>query len=167
MWEKTKAGGFLNAKRMPLQAHEDIMVFYRKLPTYNPQMTEGKPYVKKAVSNGDGNNYGKFDRVGKVNINEGVRYPRSVIKISNDNHNSLHPTQKPVALFQWLIETYTNEGFIILDNCMGSGTTAVAATISGRKWIGFETEPKYIEIANKRLESIYNEMEDQKLLGEE
>ncbi len=73
IWEKTKAGGFLNAKRMPLQAHEDILVFYKKLPTYNPQMIEGKPYTKKAVTNGDGKNYGKFDRVGTVNINDGTR----------------------------------------------------------------------------------------------
>ena len=81
IWEKTKAGGFLNAKRMPLQAHEDIIVFYKKLPTYNPQMGTGKPYTKKAITNGDGKNYGKFNRVGTVNINDGLRLPRSVIKI--------------------------------------------------------------------------------------
>ena len=86
IWEKTKAGGFLNARRMPLQAHENISVFYKKLPTYNPQMEIGKPYIKKAVTNGDGKNYGKFDRVGEVAVNEGTRFPRSVIKISNDNH---------------------------------------------------------------------------------
>ena len=109
VWEKTKAGGFLNAKKMPLQAHEDILCFYSKLPTYNPQFGVGKPYTKKAVTNGDGNNYGKFDRVGQVAVNDGTRCPRSVIKFSNDNHGSLHPTQKPVALIEYLIKTYTNE----------------------------------------------------------
>ena len=75
IWEKTKAGGFLNARRMPLQAHEDILVFYKKLPTYNPQMEEGKSYIKKAVTNGDGSNYGKFERIGQVNVNNGERFP--------------------------------------------------------------------------------------------
>jgi len=154
IWEKTKAGGFLNAKRMPLQAHEDIAIFYKKLPTYNPQMESGKPYIKKAVTNGDGRNYGKFDRVGIVNANEGQRYPRSVIKISNDNHNSLHPTQKPVELFEWLIKTYTNVGETVLDNCMGSGTTAVAAINTKRNYIGFELDTTYWEIANNRIQDI-------------
>ena len=152
IWEKTKAGGFLNAKRMPLQAHEDILVFYKKLPTYNPQMNKGEPYVKKAVTNGDGKNYGKFDRVGTVNVNEGLRYPRSVIKISNDNHGSLHPTQKPIELFEWLIKTYTNECETVLDNCMGSGTTAIACINTNRKYIGFELDDNYCEIAQNRIE---------------
>src|SRR5574344_1311528 len=152
IWEKTKAGGFLNAKRMPLQAHEDIAVFYKKLPTYNPQMENGKPYVKKAVTNGDGRNYGKFDRVGTTNVNKGLRYPRSVIKISNDNHGSLHPTQTPVELFEWLIKTYTNEGETVLDNCMGSGTTAVACLNTNRKYIGFELDKEYFDVATKRIE---------------
>ena len=104
IWEKTKAGGFLNANRMPLQSHEDILVFYKKLPVYNPQMQEGKPYVKKAVTNGDGGNYGKFERVGTTNVNQGKRFPKSVITISNDNHNSLHKTQKPTELFEYLIK---------------------------------------------------------------
>ena len=110
IWEKTKAGGFLNARRMPLQAHENISIFYKKIPIYNPQMEIGKPYTKKSVTNGDGKNYGKFDRVGKTAVNDGTRFPRSVIKISNDNHKSLHPTQKPVALCEYLIKTYTNDG---------------------------------------------------------
>ena len=158
VWEKTKAGGFLNARRMPLQAHEDILVFYKKLPTYNPQMSEGKPYVKKAVSNGDGKNYGKFDRVGQINVNEGTRFPRSVIKFSNDNHNSLHPTQKPVDLLEYLIKTYTNEGDVVLDSCMGSGSTGVAALNCERKFIGIELDPNYFAIAERRInkkEDIY------------
>lgn len=154
IWEKTKAGGFLNSRRMPLQAHEDILVFYKKLPTYNPQMEEGKPYVKKAVTNGDGKNYGKFDRVGQVNINNGERFPRSVIKISNDNHKSVHPTQKPVALCEWLIKTYSNEGEVILDNTMGSGSTGVASMNTHRKFIGIELDPQYFEIAEKRIQDV-------------
>jgi site-specific DNA-methyltransferase (adenine-specific) len=151
IWEKTKAGGFLNAKRMPLQAHEDIIVFYKKLPTYNPQMTVGKPYTKKSVTNGDGKNYGNFDRVGTVKVNDGVRYPRSVIKIANDNHGSLHPTQKPVALFEYLIKTYTNEGDLVLDNCIGSGTTGVACKKTNRSFIGIELDENYFNIAKERI----------------
>lgn len=151
IWEKTKAGGFLNARRMPLQAHENISVFYKKLPVYNPQMEAGKPYIKKAVTNGDGKNYGKFDRVGEIAVNEGTRFPRSVIKISNDNHKSLHPTQKPVELLEWLIRTYTNENETILDNCMGSGSTGVACVNTNRKFIGIELDNTYFEIAKERI----------------
>jgi len=155
--DKVLTSGFLNAAKMPLRSHEDIMVFYKKLPTYNPQMVEGKSYIKKAITNGDGKNYGKFDRVGTININKGMRYPRSVIKISNDNHGSLHPTQKPVALFEYLIKTYTNKGEIVLDNCMGSGTTAIACMNTKRNYIGFEWCPDdphdtYFKLANKRIE---------------
>ena len=153
-WEKTKAGGFLNAKRMPLQAHEDILVFYKKLPTYNPQFEEGKPYTKKAVTNGDGRNYGNFDRVGQVSVNDGKRYPRSVVKFSNDNHGSLHPTQKPVALMEYLIKTYTQEGETVLDFVMGSGTTGKMALINNRKFIGIEKDAGYFEIAKQRIEEV-------------
>lgn len=153
VWEKTKAGGFLNAKRMPLQAHENISIFYKKLPTYNPQMEQGKPYTKKAVTNGDGNNYGKFNRVGQVHRNNGERFPRSVIKISNDNHKSLHPTQKPVALLEYLIKTYTHESETVLDNCMGSGSTGVACKNLNRKFIGIELDENYFNIAKERIEN--------------
>ena len=154
IWEKTKAGGFLNARRMPLQAHENISVFYKKLPVYNPQMEAGKPYIKKAVTNGDGKNYGKFDRVGEVAVNEGTRFPRSVIKISNDNHKSLHPTQKPIELLEWLIYTYTNKNETVLDNCMGSGSTGVACKNLNRKFIGIELDDTYYEIAKNRINGV-------------
>lgn len=154
IWEKTKAGGFLNARRMPLQSHENISVFYKKLPTYNPQMESGKPYIKKAVTNGDGKNYGKFDRVGETVVNKGTRFPRSAIKISNDNHKSLHPTQKPVELLEWLIRTYTNENEIVLDNCMGSGSTGVACVNTNRKFIGIELDSKYFDVAKRRIEAL-------------
>lgn len=151
IWEKTKAGGFLNANKMPLQAHEDILIFYKKLPTYNPQFEDGTPYIKKNVSNGDGGNYNKFDRIGNIQINDGKRYPRSVIKFSNDNHESLHPTQKPVEIMEYLIKTYTNEGEIVLDFCFGSGTTAVACLNTNRNFIGMEKDKIYFEKAQKRI----------------
>ena len=151
VWEKTKAGGFLNARRMPLQAHEDISVFYKKLPTYNPQMEAGKAYVKRAVTNGDGGCYGKFDRVGQTNINNGTRFPRSVLRFSNDNHNSIHKTQKPVPLLEYLIKTYTNEGETVLDNCMGSGSTGVACVNTNRNFIGIELKREYFDIAEERI----------------
>lgn len=151
VWEKTKAGGFLNANRMPLVAHEEIAVFYKKLPNYFPQFEEGKPYIKKAVTNGDGNNYGKFERIGTVNVNEGKRYPRSVIRFSNDNHGSLHPTQKPVELLEYLIKTYTNKNDIVLDNTMGVASTGVACINTNRKFIGYELDEKYFGIGKNRL----------------
>jgi len=152
IWEKTKAGGFLNAKRMPLQAHEDIVVFYKKLPTYNPQFEIGKPYIKKCVTNGDKGNYGTFERTGQTNVNNGKRFPRSVIKISNDNHKSLHRTQKPLKLMEYLIKTYSNENDLVLDNCMGSGTTCLAAKNLNRQFIGIEKEKEYYDICIKRLQ---------------
>ena len=151
IWEKTKAGGFLNANRMPLQAHEDITIHYKKLPTYNPQKEPGKPYIKKSITNGDGGNYGRFERKGIVKINKGERYPRSVIKIPNDNHGSLHPTQKPVALMEYLIKTYTNENETVLDFTCGSGTTGVACKNTNRNFIGIEKDLEYFKIAEKRI----------------
>jgi len=151
IWKKTKAGGFLNAKRMPLQSHEDILVFYKRLPVFNPQMIAGKPYTKRAVTNGDGRNYGKFNRVGEISVNSGTRYPTSIIEVSNDNHNSLHPTQKPVALFEYLIKTYTNEGDLVLDNCAGSFTAAIASENLKRNWICIEKEAEYCAIGEKRI----------------
>ena len=152
IWQKESGTGFLNAKKMPLKDHENILVFYKSLPTYNPQFTEGKPYVCKQGSGSDNWNYGS-SHGGSVTVNEGVRYPKTVIKFNRDKDKH-HPTQKPVDLFRYLIRTYTNPGEVVLDNCMGSGTTAVAATLEGRNWIGFETEREYVEIANKRLDSL-------------
>ena len=157
-WEKTKAGGFLNAKRMPLQAHEDILVFYKKLPTYNPQFEEGKPYTKKAVTNGDGRNYGNFDRVGQVSVNEGKRYPRSVVKFSNDNHGSLHPTQKPVPLLDYLIKTYTQEGETVLDFTAGSMSTAIACINTNRKGIMIEKDEHYFKVGSDRVAQALQEV---------
>lgn len=152
IWHKTKAGGFLNANRMPLQAHEEVMVFYRKLPTYNPQMTAGKPYERLHVNDGTSDNYGQFERIGKRIHNSGERYPRSVITVSNSNYRSLHPTAKPTPLLEYFIRTYTQPDDVVLDMCMGSGTAGVAALNTSRKFIGIELDQSYFEIARAQIE---------------
>ena len=148
IWEKSKTVGFLNANRMPLRCHEDILVFYKALPTFNPQKTPGKPY-KHLESKKHSTNYNKVDRVKTINTT-GERNPTSVIKISNEI-NTFHPTQKPVALIEYLIKTYSNEGDTILDNCMGSGTAGVASKNLNRKFIGIEKNPEYYNEAVKRI----------------
>lgn len=149
IWEKEQGTGFLNAKKMPLKSHENILIFYKKLPTYNPQMRTGfKPYV--AVRNTATSNYGKqIDSV--TTISNGERYPLSVLKFKRDK-DRIHPTQKPVALMEYLIKTYTNEGDLVLDNCMGSGTTGVACVSLNRNFIGIELDDKYFWIAKERIE---------------
>lgn len=151
VWEKSKATGYLNAKKQPMRAHEDIVIFYKKQPKYNPQMTIGKPYDKgKAVR--DAEQYGKQTKAVHVKNEEGTRYPRSVIYFKTaEDEGKFHPTQKPVALYEYLIRTYSNEGDTILDPCMGSGTTGVAAMNTNRKFIGIEKEEKYFNIAKNRL----------------
>lgn len=153
IWEKTQPTGFLNAKKMPLRNHEDICIFYKKLPTYNPQMSTGhERKVSKAehkVGCKSTTDYGEY---GLTTYDSTERYPKSVWKFAKDIQKSaLHPTQKPVALIEELIKTYTNEGEIILDSCMGSGTTGVAAKNLGRRFIGIEKEEKYFEIAKERI----------------
>jgi site-specific DNA-methyltransferase (adenine-specific) len=155
IWEKDRASGHLNAKKAPMKAHENVLVFYKKLPTYHPQMTMGhKPSNTSGKRKKETTNYGKFENL--ITGGQTTRYPRSVQKFNvvNSQHGIVHPTQKPVALFEYLIRTYTDENDIVLDNCMGSGTTAVAALNTDRKFIGFETEPAYIEIANKRIDDL-------------
>jgi site-specific DNA-methyltransferase (adenine-specific) len=153
IWEKTKAGQFLNAKRKPLEAHEVVSVFYKNFPKYTPQMGQGKPYIKKAVTDGDGDCYGKFQRTGSVNSNKGTRFPRTVLKFSNPNNNSLHPTQKPVDLLEYLVKTYTLENETVLDFTMGSGSTGVACKNLNRNFIGIERDEKYFDIAKNRIEN--------------
>ena len=151
IWQKTLPQGFLNANRMPLRASENIMVFYKRLPTYNPQMKDGKPYDKGIRKANCTTNYRDFGET--IAVNEtGMRFPVNVIKFSNANHqNILHPTQKPVPLLEYLIRTYTNEGETILDNCMGSGSTGVACVQTRRDFIGIELDDNYFEIAQKRI----------------
>ena len=149
IWEKESGTGFLNAKKMPLKNHENILVFYKKLPTYSPQMRTGfKPYTVKKGHHGT--NYGTD--VGAITVSNGERYPLTVLKENRDKER-LHPTQKPVALFEYLIKTYTNEGETVLDNCMGSGTTAIACMNTNRNYIGFELDEGYYEAAIKRIDN--------------
>ena len=157
IWEKDRPSGFLNAKRMPLRSHEDICVFYKKMPTYNPQMWEGKPLHgmgnKFKEGNLRNNNYGDFpSHTNPSALREGdtQKYPRSVLKF-NRPHPPIHPTQKPVSLCEYLIKTYTNEGDLVLDNCMGSGTTGVACKNTNRNFIGIEINKEYFDIAKQRL----------------
>lgn len=156
VWDKVLKTGFLNAKRMPLRKHEEICVFYRKQPTYNPQFVDGKPqhgkgtrYRNKDVTN---NNYGKFRAIEDTRSGNTKKYPDSVLMFSKP-HPSIakHPTEKPVDLLRYLIRTYTNAGDVVLDNCMGAGSTGIAALQEGRRFIGIEKSTAYYEIAQKRL----------------
>ena len=148
IWEKTSATGFLNAKKMPLKAHENILVFYKKLPKYNPQMGKGKPYTR--VHNGLSSNYNSQRTGTVVAKNQGTRFPTDVIKMKRSTTKQ-HPTQKPVALCEYLIKTYTNQSETVLDNCMGSGTTGVACVNTGRNFIGIELNDHYFDIATERI----------------
>lgn len=140
VWEKTLKTNFLNAKKQPLRCHEDIVVFYRKQCTYNPQgLVEGKILGGNKLTP----SYGKW-KSGNSN-QQHTNYPSSIIKIPNPNHGNVHPTQKPLALFEYLIRTYTNPGDVVLDNCVGSGTTALACIESNRRFIAIENDRKYYD----------------------
>jgi site-specific DNA-methyltransferase (adenine-specific) len=151
IWEKSLALGFLNAKKMPLRAHENILVFYRALPTYNPQMTAGKPYKKGPSSTGTVL-YRRKKSLPTDN-KDGLRYPRSVQKWTQEQHKG-HPTAKPQAMFEWLINTYTYPRETVLDNCMGSGTTAAACEATGRRWIGIEMDKGFCDVTRERLRGL-------------
>ena len=152
-WKKLMATGFLNANRMPLRAHENILVFYKSLPTYNPQKWYGKPYGKTRCR-GFTSNYGNYVDVISESA-DGARFPHDVIEFSNcqGKERGHHPTQKPVKLLEYLINTYTDSGDIILDNCIGSGSTAVACINTGRNYIGFETDSTYYKTALQRTKA--------------
>lgn len=149
VWEKTKKTGFLNAKRQPLRKHEDILVFGRG-GTYNPQGTkECDKMVNRGDESGTGDCYGNATPIYKQTTEN---YPFSIIYAPSEMF-TVHPTQKPVDLFAYLINTYTKPGELVLDNCCGSGTTAIAAIRTGRDWICMEKDPGYYEIARKRIEA--------------
>ena len=147
IWEKSRPNGFLDANRKPMKKHENVLVFYDKLPIYNPQgiILKDKPNKNTGVENV----YGKVKQgyVAKVTY---TNYPNTILEFAS-NTNQFHPTQKPVSLFAYLIKTYTNEGDLVLDNCAGSGTTGVACKQLKRNYILIETEEKYVKIANDRL----------------
>lgn len=159
VWEKTTATGHLNAKKKFMRAHEDILVFYNKPPTYNPQMTHGHPRktaLKVDRSKKLSDCYGI--QKGETNYDSTSRYPRSVIKTSTDKQRSkLHPTQKPVTLMEYLINTYTNEGETILDFTMGSGTTGVAALNLNRRFIGIEMDEVYFSASVSRVSEVLSD----------
>ena len=149
--DKSLATALLNAKRMPMKAHENILVFYKKLPTYNAQMTKGKPY---SITRRDigGQYLHNFESI--ETKNEGTRCPRDVLRDLWQPYcggKMYHPTQKPVPLLEYLIKTYTNEGDTVLDNCMGSGSTGVACVNTERDFIGVELDENYFDIARRRI----------------
>lgn len=152
VWDKKLISGFLNAKRMPLRRHEEICVFYRQLPTYNPQkvpgaITHSRGNLDKQVAN---HNYGEHHKT--VSDQSGMKYPTSILEFQKPHPSiAVHPTQKPVELAEWLIKTYTNPGDVVLDNCMGSGTTGVAAVSLGRRFVGFELNYDYYNLASNRI----------------
>ena len=154
VWRKPKGTGHLNAKKQPMRDKEDIVVFYSKQCTYNPQKTRGTPYKDKAGKNHSANtsmtdNYGAYTN--KREDNNGFRYPKQVQEFPVVERGTLHPTQKPVALMEYLIKTYTNEGETVLDFTMGSGSTGVAAKNLNRDFIGIELDEGYFKIAEKRI----------------
>jgi site-specific DNA-methyltransferase (adenine-specific) len=161
IWEKPMATGRLNCNFAPMKAHENILIFSKsascyvkdgnKAMIYNPQMIEGKPY--RAISGRASTNYDTKWSKEQLTVNNGTRYPRDVQKFSHDK-NKLHPTQKPVKLLEYLIKTYTNENELVLDNCMGSGSTCVACKNTNRKYIGIELDKKYFDIAVERIKNI-------------
>jgi site-specific DNA-methyltransferase (adenine-specific) len=152
IWQKTKCSGHLNAKKMPLRQHESVLIFYKKLPTYNPQGLIDGEFNNSRPAQGSGTvkNYGK-ERYTKEVSKKG-NYPKTIQEFANpsgDGH--LHPTQKPLALIEYMIKTYTNEGDLILDNTCGSGTTGLGAKNLGRNYIMMEQDPDHYETACKRV----------------
>lgn len=151
VWDKIKGTGFLNAKRQPMRNHELISVFYKKQCTYNPQKTHGHK-MKKSYRSKDLQTEVYGEMKNDYTYESTDRYPRSIQTFSTDTQNSsLHPTQKPVGLLEYLIKTYTNEGETVLDNCMGSGSTGVACVNANRNFIGIELDEKYFQIAENRI----------------
>lgn len=149
VWEKTAPVGFANAKRMPLRSHELILVFYRKLPIYNPQ---GLVKLEKPIVTHRSKGDGVYKSMSGICVQEYTNYPRSVFHFPNRKGPRYHPTQKPVELIEHLVRTYSNSGDLVLDNCMGSGTTALACLNSGRRFVGFETDTNYFKAAQKRID---------------
>lgn len=154
VWDKVLVSGFLNAKRAPLRRHEQIAIFYKKQPTYNPQMHEGKPlhgkglmFERKLPTN---RNYGIFGATEDVRKGSTEKYPTSILTFPKP-HPSIaqHPTQKSIECCEWLIKTYTNEGDLVLDSCMGVGTTGIACKNISRGFVGIEIKKKYYDIAKK------------------
>jgi len=150
IWEKNVSPSFVLANKMPLKIHEDVLVFYKTPAIYNPQKTKGEPYREKG---GKGNAaITGITRISTENTT-GERYPKDILRIDVDPHSvTMHPTQKPVALFEYLIKTYTNENDLVLDNCSGSGTTAIACINANRRYICIEQNEEYIKQSRQRVQ---------------
>ena len=148
VFEKGNASGFLNANRMPLKAHENVLIFYKKLPKYNPQFDKGEPYYRTRSMVGT-DNYDFFIPT-PTDGSDGKRYPRDIIRLKGGERGD-HPTQKPVIWAEYLIKTYTDVGDTVLDNCMGSGTTGVACVRTDRNFIGYELDTDYFLTAQRRI----------------
>lgn len=153
IWDKVLLSGFLNANKMPLRQHEELCVFYKKLPTYNPQKTKGaKSHSKGTPKDHANNNYGFYEFVDNTELHGDLKFPTSIItNMKPHPSKAIHPTEKPVSLCEYLIRTYTNPGDLVLDNCMGSGTTGVACVNTGRRFVGMELDPGHFNIAADRI----------------
>lgn len=158
VWDKVLTSGFLNANRQPLRSHEEIVIFYNKQPTYNPQKVKGKPNHSKGTSQKNtNNNYGKFEIVDNREELGDMKHPRSIWTFQKPHPSKMvHPTEKPLDCIECLIKTYTNEGDLILDNTMGSGTTCLGAKKLNRHFIGIELEEKYFNIAINKMNIFEN-----------
>lgn len=152
VWDREKGKDFLNSNRKPLKSHEDICVFYKKQPTYNKQYWYADPYTRtKGKSKKSGSQYNEHELV-DTSSQDGRRNPLTVLRFPySAGHGTLHPNQKPIDLLEWLIKTYTNEGEVVLDNCMGSASTIIAAINTSRQWIGIERDDTYFEVAKERV----------------
>jgi len=159
IWKKNRATGHLDAKKKPLKVHESVLVFYNKQPTYNPQMRKGEAHVRgpRAQALRSCGVYNQFNDQQTRNYESDEFYPQSVLSFGAVMV-PVHPTQKPVALFEYLINTYTDPGEVVLDNCMGSGTTAVACIQSGRRFIGIEKDDNYFAVAQQRIRDTHRNL---------
>lgn len=151
IWDKQRGCDFLNANVKPLKSHEEIAIFYKKKPTYNKQLWYSTPY-NRGYTIGQSSNYGHRG-MAYVESPDGSRNPLTVLSYPRDGKR-YHPTQKPVALLEWLIKTYSNENELVLDNCMGSGSTGIACRNTNRRFIGIEIEQRYFDVAKQRIESV-------------
>lgn len=152
IWDKVRTSGFLNANRMPLRSHENILVFYKKLGIFNPQFIEGdKSHSKGKMSTDVNNNYGDYGKIDNTEVHGNKKFPKSIQAFIKP-HPPIHPTQKPVELFEWLVKTYSNEGDLVLDCTIGVGTTAIACKRTNRNFIGNDLNQEFVKIANQQLE---------------
>ena len=156
IWDKQLTSGFLNANKQPLRSHENILVFYKRFGTYNPQKVKGEKSHSKGFMKTDKNkNYGKYGKVDNTDILGNLKHPKSIISFMKPHPSKAnHPTEKPVELAEWIIKTYSNEGDLILDNCIGSGWTGIASKKLKRDFIGIDIKKEFVDISNKRLQGV-------------